>query len=99
MKTIRRLTLVTLTLFLLLYAIPSFAHFGMIIPSKSTVMETADNNVTLEVKFWHPFENAGLNLTLPKSFKVISAGKDTNLLSSLKEVKVITYLLIVWTIR
>jgi cobalt/nickel transport protein len=88
MKHVKLLTLLTFAATLIFYAAPAFSHFGMIIPSEPTVMETQDSDVTLEVKFWHPFENQGLNLVLPKSFKLVSEGKETDLLSALKEVKV-----------
>jgi cobalt/nickel transport protein len=94
MKTVKVLSraipvfLFVLALATLFRPVPANAHFGMIIPSEPTVMETADADLTLEVKFWHPFENLGLNLVLPKSFKAIFDGKETDLLSSLKEVKV-----------
>jgi cobalt/nickel transport protein len=87
MKHIKLIALLIFSVALLFGAVPAFAHFGMIIPSEPTVMETADSDITLEVKFWHPFENQGLNLVTPKSFKVAFEGKDTDLLSSLKEVK------------
>ncbi|MDR2302377.1 MAG: DUF4198 domain-containing protein [Deltaproteobacteria bacterium] len=69
----------------LLIAGPVMAHFGMVIPSTPTVMETADANITLEVKFWHPFENSGMNLVTPKSFQVYLGGQATDLLSTLKK--------------
>lgn len=63
------------------------AHFGMVIPSTPTVMEAKDQKVTLALKFWHPFENTGMNLEKPVSFKVYHDGKAEELLDSLKEGK------------
>jgi cobalt/nickel transport protein len=51
-------------------------------------MDTADSKITLEIKFWHPFENRGLNMEKPKSFSVIAGGQTTDVLSQLREVKV-----------
>lgn len=65
----------------------ALAHFGMIIPSEPTVMDTQKSNVTFEIKMWHPFENRGLNLVKPKSFRVLTGGNYTDLLGNLKEVK------------
>jgi cobalt/nickel transport protein len=72
---------------LLLIPVVAWAHFGMLIPSVPTVMETKDSSITLEAKFWHPFENSGMDLVKPKNFEVIVGGEATDLLSSLKEVK------------
>ena len=63
------------------------AHFGMIIPSKSTVVTAGDANITLSLKFWHPFENVGMNLDKPASFQVFHDGKAEDLLPSLREGK------------
>ncbi|MDR1577371.1 MAG: DUF4198 domain-containing protein [Deltaproteobacteria bacterium] len=63
------------------------AHFGMLIPSAPTVMETKDADLNLVAKFWHPFENSGMNLEKPKSFKVYHNGQPQDLLSSLKPIK------------
>ncbi len=66
---------------------PARAHFGMVIPSAPTVMETKDAGIKLDLKFWHPFENVGMNLAKPKSFQVRSQGKAVDLLPTLKETK------------
>ncbi|MDR1309560.1 MAG: DUF4198 domain-containing protein [Deltaproteobacteria bacterium] len=67
----------------LLAAGPAMAHFGMVIPSAPTVMETADSGISVEVKFWHPFENKGMDLAEPKAFQVFYGGQPADLLSSL----------------
>jgi cobalt/nickel transport protein len=58
----------------------------MIIPSASTVMTAADSAVTLDLKFWHPFANQGMNLERPKSFAVFHEGTVSDLLPSLRAV-------------
>jgi cobalt/nickel transport protein len=63
---------------------PAAAHFGMVIPSAPTVMTTADADITVEVKFWHPFENQGMNLAVPKSFQIFSGGQAQDVLAQLK---------------
>lgn len=61
------------------------AHFGMVIPSRPTVMEAKDATVTLGLKFWHPFENVGMDLERPAAFQVYHDGKVVDLQGSLKE--------------
>ncbi|MDR1312909.1 MAG: DUF4198 domain-containing protein [Deltaproteobacteria bacterium] len=68
-------------------AAPAYAHFGMVIPSKPTVTDAADSQVDFDIKFWHPFENNGMTLAKPVSFKVYSDGKATDALADLKEKK------------
>jgi cobalt/nickel transport protein len=63
------------------------AHFGMVIPSAPTVMETAEGDLTVEIKFWHPFENSGMNLVKPKAFTVFTAGEGKDALGDLKAAK------------
>ncbi|MDR3205284.1 MAG: DUF4198 domain-containing protein [Deltaproteobacteria bacterium] len=87
MKTHSFICLLFLLFSLALTVVPAEAHFGMVIPSKPTVMETADSDLSVEVKFWHPFENKGMNLVKPKSFKVYANGSPSEAINSLKEDK------------
>jgi cobalt/nickel transport protein len=87
MKQLTRIAMVLLAAAAILVPIKAFAHFGMIIPSSPTVAETANSKIDLEIKFWHPFENSGLNLAKPKSFQVIAEGKATDALAQLSERK------------
>ena len=64
-----------------------FAHFGMVIPSSSSVMSNDNANVKLDLKFWHPFANQGMNLARPAAFDVYFEGKAQSLLDRLKEGK------------
>lgn len=72
---------------LIVFAGTAQAHFGMIIPDKPTVMAAKDAEVQLSLKFWHPFENAGMDLEKPVSFQVFHDGKSENLLPALREDK------------
>lgn len=85
MKVLRSLTL---TMCLVLFSMGAAqAHFGMLIPSQSNVMESKDTTVGLSLKFWHPFQNNGMDLEKPAVFEVYFDSKTENLLNSLQERK------------
>jgi cobalt/nickel transport protein len=79
--------LAVLALAAALPAATAMAHFGMVIPSAPTVMEMADSDINLEIKFWHPFENQGMSLAKPKAFTVFSGGQAQDALGALQEAK------------
>ena len=64
---------------------PSQAHFGMIIPSDSMVMQKDNKTVTLTLSFSHPFEGVGMEMLKPKAFGVVVAGENRNLIGSLQQ--------------
>lgn len=66
----------------------AWAHFGMIIPSSSTVMDRAAGDIELEISFSHPFAGQGMNMRLPKKFGVWRDGEYTDLLSALTPEKI-----------
>ena len=66
----------------------SFAHFGMMIPSNSMVMQGDARDISLTLSFSHPFEMMGMDLEKPARCEVILNGKKTDLLPSLKQTKV-----------
>ena len=75
-----------LAVILLLGSAPAArAHFGMVIPSATTVMETAEADIVVDLKFWHPFENVGLDMEKPEKFQVFTGGRAVDLLPELKE--------------
>ena len=51
-----------------LFSIPAIAHFGMVIPSDSMVMQEDSRNLLLHLSFSHPFEMIGLDLVKPNGF-------------------------------
>jgi cobalt/nickel transport protein len=65
------------------------AHFGMIMPSKSMVMQGDNPNLELTLAFCHPFEQNGMNLAKPKKFGVLVDKKKTDLLNTLQETKIL----------
>ncbi len=70
--------------FLVFFAGLAQAHFGMVIPSDSMVMQDDNRTVEVTLSFSHPFEGQGMDLVKPKQMKVEANGKTKNLLSSLK---------------
>lgn len=63
------------------------AHYGMVIPSDTMVMQDDAKQISLQLAFTHPFELAGMELVKPNKFSVFSGDKETNLLGSLKQKK------------
>ena len=78
----------TVILIFAMSATNASAHFGMIIPDKQMIESTDDPKVNMKLMFAHPFENAGMNLEKPAKFSVITGGKTTDLLKTLKPVTI-----------
>jgi len=74
--------------FTFLTAAPVFAHFGMLIPSDSMVMQDDNRTVNLKLSFSHPFEVVGMEMVKPKVFSVVANSVKKDLLSKLKKIKV-----------
>ncbi|MEZ4525089.1 MAG: DUF4198 domain-containing protein [Desulfobacterales bacterium] len=89
MKKIKLLTII-LALFLFA-AVPGAAHYGMVIPSDSMIMQEDDRTVTLKASFSHPFELIGMDLVKPKAFGVLAGGNKEDLLGTLKEIQVMDH--------
>ena len=84
------LYLMFLCLALLLMCLTSglaFAHFGMLIPSRSMISTDAEKEISLDLRFWHPFEGQGMHLAKPHSFFLVSDGAKRDLLASLTPAK------------
>ena len=67
---------------------PALAHFGMIIPSSSMILEQGDAAIGLELSFSHPMAGQGMPLARPKSVGVVSEGKRENLGAALREIQI-----------
>jgi cobalt/nickel transport protein len=65
-------------------AVPAMAHFGMVIPSDSMVMQEDDRTVSVTLSFSHPMEMIGMSLEKPKAFSVSANGNPQDLLDRLK---------------
>lgn len=78
-----------LPLAILFFAMEAQAHFGMIIPSSSTVMDRKDAGLVLDISFSHPFAQEGMNMDTPDKFGVYVNGEYTDLLQTLKAEKIL----------
>ncbi len=84
--------MVALTCFMLFamvaLIVPAQAHYGMVIPSDSMVMQDDNRTVNITASFSHPFEGVGMELVAPKVFSVVANGESQDLLGSLQQTKV-----------
>jgi len=74
-----------------LFSIPAIAHFGMVIPSDSMVMQEDSRNVLLHLSFSHPFEMVGMDLVKPNEFGVSVNGKKQDLLGKLEKAQIMDH--------
>lgn len=63
---------------------PSLAHYGMIIPSDTMVMQQETRDISMEISFSHPFERKGMELATPRVFRLYGPEGETDLLPSMK---------------
>jgi cobalt/nickel transport protein len=84
----RLFILIAISILSLFWARSTLAHFGMVIPSDSMVMQADDRTVNVRLSFSHPFEGEGMELVKPAVFGVMANGEKVNLLQTLKETKV-----------
>ena len=59
------------------------AHFGMVIPSSSTVTQKKEAAFTLDIAFAHPMEHEGMDMSRPKAFTVTHNGQKEDLAARL----------------
>lgn len=69
----------------------ALAHFGMVIPSDSMVMQEDDRTVKVTLSFSHPMEMVGMDLAKPKVFSVRANGENQDLLGQLKPATVMDH--------
>lgn len=89
MKKVKLLVLLVI-MFLMLTG-TAFAHYGMIIPSDSMVMQSDSRTINLKLSFSHPFEGIGMELAKPKVFGVVANGYKQDLLEKLKKTQVMEH--------
>ncbi len=75
----------------LVFVSGAMAHFGMVIPSDSMVMQNDNRQIHLTLSFSHPFEMVGMDLVKPKAFDLFFNGKKTSLLDKLTPAKVMDH--------
>ncbi len=73
---------------MLLLAVNSYAHFGMVIPSDTMVMANENRIVKVIFSFSHPFEREGMDLDKPQECGVMFKGRKWSLLGQLSQTKV-----------
>ncbi len=83
-------TVITLAIGVLLWSLPdgASAHFGMVIPSDSMVMQGEKRVIRVVTSFSHPMEMMGMDLLKPVRFGVLSRGRKINLRGDLEETTV-----------
>jgi cobalt/nickel transport protein len=59
------------------------AHFGMLIPSDTMVMQGDSRTIRVDVSFSHPFEGIGMEMAKPSACSVVANGNKTDLMGSL----------------
>ena len=84
----RLCVLIMMGILIIFSARSTLAHFGMVIPSDSMVMQADNRTVNLKLSFSHPFEGVGMELVKPAVFRVMAIGKRIDLLQTLKGTKV-----------
>lgn len=67
--------------------LPTEAHFQMIIPSDDMVKQEEGRTLHLDLRFWHPLEDRGMQMTAPAQFGVIIQDQRHDLAGSLKSQK------------
>lgn len=76
--------------------VPAMAHFGMLIPSDTMVMQNDNRTVQVTLSFSHPMEMVGMNLEKPKIVGVLANGSQQDLLGHLHSAKVMDHM--AWTV-
>jgi len=69
----------------------TLAHFGMLIPSDSMVMQNDSRTINLRLSFSHPFEGQGMEMDKPVVFGVVANGKRVDLMRTLKRAEVMKH--------
>ena len=76
---------------MVLAASPVNAHFGMVIPSDTMVMQDDNRTINVTLSFSHPMEMVGMELEKPKVFAVSANGQNQDLLGRLKPARVMDH--------
>lgn len=88
----KRIRTVTLLFALALgAALPAMAHFGMAIPSASTVEKAEDGSLRVEISFGHPMAGVGMHMARPRSVKLFRDGQAEDLAPALEAARVMDH--------
>ena len=77
--------ILALTFHISLLALPLWAHFQVVLPSKNLVSQGDNSNVELKLCFAHPFEQQLMNMERPRQFGVVIRSEKINLLDTLRK--------------
>ena len=81
----------TVLLLFVAFSKTALAHFGMLIPSDTMVMQDDSRTVHVTLSFSHPMEMVGMELKKPKVFAVSANGQKQDLLGQLEPAKVMDH--------
>jgi nickel transport protein len=85
----RKLWLIMITVVVGIFPMSlAHAHFGMVIPSDSMVMQNDAKTISIDLSFSHPFELIGMDLEKPKHFLVVANEQKIDLKTHLKEARI-----------
>ena len=76
---------------LFLWTSQAQAHFGLVIPSSSTVTEKKDANLHLDIAFIHPMEQQGMDMGKPKKLTVTANGATEDLTAKFAAAKMLDH--------
>jgi cobalt/nickel transport protein len=88
MTTLRTIIHVLVLLTAMMFSTTAQAHFGMLIPSDTMVMQQDPRSIQLTLSFSHPMEMIGMDLEKPKQFSVVANGKQIDLLNQITSTQV-----------
>lgn len=91
MRSCKTGTTLAIIVLLMSFSNPARAHFGMLIPSDTMVMQEDNRLVTLTLSFSHPMERVGMELEKPRVFSVSANGENQDLLGGLKPARVMDH--------
>ena len=72
--------------FVFCVAFPGWAHFQTFIPDASLVTPETSRNLTLSLRFMHPFEGTFMNMEKPLACGVLIRGEKQDLMGNLQQV-------------
>ena len=91
MLALKKFSTLVIVLFTVCGSTPAAAHFGMVIPSDSMVMQQDPRTIRVTFSFSHPMEMIGMDLAKPRVAGVISSGRRTDLIPLLNPVRVMDH--------